>query len=135
MDDQTLPPPTDHERPTPHPFAAVLRQKRVIATLSQKRLARLSGVSESWIRLLEQGVHRSGPGRFKASQPNPRDTARLATVLEWDIREALTVAGHDPDVVPKVELPSLEERIGRLTPREVAIVERVLAEIGPTPTA
>lgn len=118
----------DNAAPPPHPFATHLRQKRCVAALSQKKLARLSGVSESWIRLLEKGTHPSGDD-LKVSQPNPRDTVRLATVLDWDIREALTVAGHDPDVVPKVEMPSLEDRIGRLTQREVAIVERVLAEI------
>jgi transcriptional regulator with XRE-family HTH domain len=127
--DDNLPPP-------PHPFAAHLRQKRVIAGLSQKKLARISGVSEGWIRLLERGHQTTKDQRVYATRPKPETTVRLATVLDWDVREALTVAGHDPDVIPEVEMPSLENRIGRLTQSEVAIVERILAALHqPTPAS
>ena len=103
----------EDQRPEPPPFTAELRRRRTKADLSQKELARLSGVSEGWIRILEAGRHRTRTG-WKQSIPNPKHTILLAQVLGWDPDDALRVAGHDPDLVPDACQETLEERIQRL---------------------
>lgn len=84
---------TQHPSFQPAALAALVRDARLKHGLSQNAVAKATGLSREWLRLLEAGERPTGG----ASQPKPENIRALALVLRIDETEALTLAGHNPD--------------------------------------
>jgi transcriptional regulator with XRE-family HTH domain len=84
---------TKHPSFQPAALAALVRDARLKLGLSQNAVAKATGLSREWLRLLEAGERPTGG----ASQPKPENIRALALVLRVDETTALTLAGHDPD--------------------------------------
>jgi transcriptional regulator with XRE-family HTH domain len=104
---------------TPGTFGSLLRHFRLLAGLSQERLAERAGLSRRGIADLERGVRRS---------PYPNTVHQLADALRLDASEyqALFACAH-PEMAPEathaVRLPSLPVPPGELIGREPELAE------------
>lgn len=82
---------------TANKFGRELERRRIVAKLSKRALAKISGITEGRIRQLETGIQRINRVDVP-SRPTPVTVVRLATALGWDVDDALTLAGlaNDP---------------------------------------
>jgi transcriptional regulator with XRE-family HTH domain len=88
-------------------FGEFVRAQRRLAQVSQRNLARMSGVSDSYLSQIERGNY----------QPSPQVVKALARAFGLDPRQLYTMLGFmDPDGKDATATPGVEEAI-RLDPR------------------
>lgn len=80
----------------PWPFGRELQQRRERHNLSQRRAAKLAGISEGRWRQLETGVEKTRGVEFPV-KTKPRTVIAVARQLDWNPVEALTLAGLPAD--------------------------------------
>ncbi|AUI63000.1 helix-turn-helix transcriptional regulator [Amycolatopsis sp. BJA-103] len=78
-------------------FGTLLRRARTRLKLSGREAARRAGISESRWRQLETGTQPSDSAEPAAVGTTPETVLKVAKVVGLDEREALTLAGFDPD--------------------------------------
>lgn len=79
------------------PFGPELRRRRILAGLSGKAAARRTHglISDGRWYQLETGVQKLR-GQSIAIGTTPKTIAAAARAVDWDVREALELAGFDP---------------------------------------
>jgi transcriptional regulator with XRE-family HTH domain len=88
-------------------FGEFVRAQRRLAQVSQRNLARMSGVSDSYLSQIERGNY----------QPSPQVVKALARAFGLDPKQFYTMLGFmDPDAADQRAAPGVEEAI-RLDPR------------------
>ena len=88
-------------------FGEFVRAQRRLAQVSQRNLARMSGVSDSYLSQIERGNY----------QPSPQVVKALARAFGLDPKQLYTMLGFmDPDGKGAPVSPGVEEAI-RLDPR------------------
>ena len=88
-------------------FGEFVRAQRRLAQVSQRNLARMSGVSDSYLSQLERGNY----------QPSPQVVKALARAFGLDPKQLYTMLGFmEPEVKGKQAARGVEEAI-RLDPR------------------
>jgi transcriptional regulator with XRE-family HTH domain len=88
-------------------FGEFVRAQRRLAQVSQRNLARMSGVSDSYLSQIERGNY----------QPSPQVVKALARAFGLDPKQFYTMLGFmDPDEADQRAAPGVEEAI-RLDPR------------------
>lgn len=96
----------DPEEPNPYAapstFAHEIKRRRIELGLALKGAARRCGVGEQRWRQIEKGFQLEN-GERRPTRPSSDWVISVARGFRWDIREALTLAGYDPDeiVIPK----------------------------------
>ena len=87
-------------------FGEFVRAQRRLAQVSQRNLARMSGVSDSYLSQIERGNY----------QPSPQVVKALARAFGLDPKQLYTMLGFmDPEVKGQPARPGVEEAI-RLDP-------------------
>src|SRR5262245_9866383 len=83
-------------------FGEFVRAQRRLAQVSQRNLARMSGVSDSYLSQIERGNY----------QPSPQVVKALARAFGLDPRKLYTMLGFmDPDEKDVSATPGVEEAI------------------------
>lgn len=91
------------------PFGPELRRHREARGLSVKAAARRAeGVSDGRWYQLEKGYQQLG-GQHIPIGTTPATVVAVAKAIEWDVNEALAVAGFDPIDVPTEKLSPLQK--------------------------
>jgi transcriptional regulator with XRE-family HTH domain len=89
-------------------FGEFVRAQRRLAQVSQRNLARMSGVSDSYLSQLERGNY----------QPSPQVVKALARAFGLDPKQLYTMLGFmDVDEKEKKKGPPAVEEAVRLDPR------------------
>src|SRR5262245_55270548 len=94
---------TAHDDPVLVAFGEFVRAQRRLAHVSQRNLARMSGVSDSYLSQLERGNYR----------PSPQVVKALATAFGLEPKQLYTMLGFMDD---EGGTPSVEQAI-QLDPR------------------
>ena len=87
-------------------FGEFVRAQRRLAQVSQRNLARMSGVSDSYLSQIERGNY----------QPSPHVVKALAQAFGLDPKQLYTMLGFMEDEKDRPAIPGVEEAI-RLDPR------------------
>ena len=83
-------------------FGEFVRAQRRLAQVSQRNLARMSGVSDSYLSQIERGNY----------QPSPQVVKALARAFGLDPKQLYTMLGFmDPDKAGAPATPGVEEAI------------------------
>jgi hypothetical protein len=103
--------------------------------MSQKAAARHCGVGEVRWRQVEKGFRPNDAGDLRPTQPGIPFVIDIARGLNWDIGEALTLAGYDPgDVVisdePTIEPPAaMAENWNKISNRARKLIKELVDEL------
>jgi transcriptional regulator with XRE-family HTH domain len=82
-------------------FGEFVRAQRRLAQVSQRNLARVSGVSDSYLSQIERGNYR----------PSPQVVKALATAFGLEPRQLYTMLGFMDEDDDKAAAPSVEQAI------------------------
>lgn len=96
----------DNDDPTLAAFGEFVKAQRRLAQVSQRNLARMSGVSDSYLSQIERGNYR----------PSPQVVKALALAFGLKPTQLYTMLGFGEDADTAAPAPSVEEAI-RLDPR------------------
>jgi transcriptional regulator with XRE-family HTH domain len=106
-------------------FGEFVRAQRRLAQVSQRNLARMSGVSDSYLSQIERGNYR----------PSPQVVKALATAFGLEPRQLYMMLGFMDDDDEKAKEPSVEQAIQldkRLKPADKEALIRIYRSfVGP----
>lgn len=74
----------------------ILKEARLKKGISRREAGRIAGVSETWIRRIEDGVYRAPDGTGAIPNPSPSRLIALAEAVDVDPLVVLQKAGHKP---------------------------------------
>lgn len=113
-------------------FGTEMHNLRTRHDMSQKAAARHCGVSEPRWRQVELG-YQTVQGVQVPTDPGPEFVVKVARGFDWDVRDALRLAGYNPDQVTIPDAPAdtgqppadLIELWGQLTQQQRQLIHNL----------
>lgn len=112
------------------PFSRAMLARRNGLSLSQRRAATVTGVGYARYCQVEQG-YIIVEGVKKATEPSVDFIVKVARGFDWDVADALTLAGHDPKEVtlPDPVAPSLPRALEDAWPALTRVEQDAITEL------